>query len=202
MPKIALRYVGNDEKMKARLEQTGGVSFHEPVDAQEILATPGQKDYEIVDEQRQFFGQQYDAERSGGGQQKPSVPTLQGADNEMQTGLSQEVYRRDQVVKAVPDGNLPTAARPMTTTGRPLDLEAAQSGQYAGSGDPRFGMQQERPDPEDQPQGNSGSGGKPASDGMTVDEMKDHLRKQNVAFPSDAKKAELAELVDRHATRR
>lgn len=40
--------------------------------------------------------------------------------------------------------------------------------------------------------------GKRVSDGMTVDDMKDALKKAGVQFPSDAKKAELAELVDRN----
>jgi hypothetical protein len=40
-----------------------------------------------------------------------------------------------------------------------------------------------------------------ASEGMTSDEMREALKAKNVQFPPDAKKAELAELVDRHNAR-
>jgi hypothetical protein len=36
---------------------------------------------------------------------------------------------------------------------------------------------------------------------MTTDEMRTALKEKNVQFPADAKKAELAELVDRHNAR-
>lgn len=185
MPKIALRYMGDDKAMRQKLEATDGVQYFEPVDAREILATPG-NDYEPDEESRKLLGIQFDPRLKG-----LNVPQLHGADAELQTGLSAEKYGRSQVVQAVPSGVQPTAFAPMTTTGRPLSLDDAREGAGAGSGDPRMGFQQ--------PQETGDNGGKPASEGMTVEQMRDALKSKGVQFPHDAKKAELAELVDRNA---
>lgn len=183
MPKIALRYVGDDKKQQERLKATGGVSYHEPVDAREILATPG-NDYEIDEDSRKLIGLQYNPALKG-----LNVPQLQGDDAEMQTGLSADKYGRSQVVKAIPDGSAPapTAMRPMSTTARPLDLDAARAGEQYAVGDPRFTGQQQQL--------------KPASEGLKVEDMKELLDKRGIQYPHDAKKPELAELVDRHNVR-
>jgi len=193
--KIGLRYTGDDEALNKKLEATDGVQYFEPIDAREILSTPGQ-DYEIDEESRKLVGQQFDPRYHGEGEDKINIPQLQSGDAELQTGLSAEKYGRSQVVQAVPDAVSPTAMRPMTTSGRPLNLEEAQSGEHAGSGDPRMGFQQAKV--EESKQEND----KPASEGMTSDEMRAALKAKNVQFPADAKKAELAELVDRHDARK
>lgn len=184
-PKIALKYVGSDQKMKDRLEATKGVAYFEPIDAREILATPGQKDYEIDDESRQLIGLQYDPNLQG-----LNVPQLQGGDVELQTGHSHDKYKRDQVVQAVPGAMQPSAMPTGSPSGRPLNLEDAQAGK--GVGDPALGMQVKKEEPP-----------KAASeDYSNADEMKAALKARNIQFPSDAKKAELAELVDRHNVRK
>jgi hypothetical protein len=118
--KIGLRYTGSDEREIARLKATDGVLYVEPVDAREILATPG-NEYEPDKESAKLLGVYFEPRTQG-----LSVPQLQSGDEELQTGLSHEKYGRSQVVKAVPDGFAPTAMRPMTTTGRPLSLDAAR----------------------------------------------------------------------------
>jgi len=193
--KIGLRYTGDDEALSKRLEATDGVQYFEPIDAREILSTPD-SDYEVDEESRKLIGQQFDPRYHGEGEDKINIPQLQSGDAELQTGLSAEKYGRSQVVQAVPDAVSPTAMRPMTTSGRPLNLEQAQSGEVAGSGDPRVGFQQAKVEPKQQ------ENDKPASEGMTSEEMKAALRAKNVQFPADAKKAELAELVDRHDARK
>jgi hypothetical protein len=201
MPKIALRYTGDDESLTKKLEATDGLQYFEPIDAREVLSTPG-CDYEIDEESRKLIGLQFDPRLFGGkpgdagsseDEGKVNVPQLQGDDAELQTGLSAEKYGRSQVVKAVPDASTPTAMRPMTTSGRSLDLDEAQSGKGAGSGDPRMGFQQAKEE-------DTGQGGR-ASEGKTADEMREALKAKGVQFPPDAKKAELAELVDRHNAR-
>lgn len=176
MTKIALRYTGSDEAVKRRLEATDGVQYFEPVDAREILATPG-NEYEPDEESRKLLGLRFDPRLKG-----LSVPQLQGADTELQTGLSHEKYARDQVVKSVPDAMQPTMMRPQTTTGRPLDLDAAREGAGNGQGDPRFGQ----PD-----------GAVKLSEGLTKDEIKSELQSRGVEFDAKASKDELAELLDR-----
>jgi hypothetical protein len=185
MPKIALRYKGDDEALNKKLEATEGVQLFEPIDAREILASS--EDYEIDEESRKLLGMQYDPRFVGEGENAVNIPQLQGADAELSTGLSAEKYGRSQVVKAVPEGSQPTASMPMSTTGRSLNLEERRNESAAGvANDPRMGYQQA---PQD--------GGTRASEGMTTDEMRAALKAKGVQFPADAKKAELAELVDR-----
>jgi hypothetical protein len=200
MPKIALRYTGSDEAMTKRLEATDGIQLVEAIDAREILATPD-CEYEIDEESRKQFGMQYDPRLfSAGGKPgdqvakpedegKVNVPQLNGMDAELQTGLSAEKYGRSQVVKAVPDGSQPTATMPMTTMGRSLVMEERR--------DEAAAVAEQRRDYQKAPEEN----GAPASQGKTVDEMKEALKAKGVQFPPDAKKAELAELVDRHDAR-
>jgi hypothetical protein len=194
MPKIALRYTGSDEAMQKRLEATDGIQLFEPVDAREVLATPD-CEYEIDEESRKQFGMQYDPRLfSAGGKQgdevakpedegKVNVPQLHGMDAELQTGLSAEKYGRSQVVKAVPDGSQATATMPMTTMGRSLVLEERRNESAAS---PQYQQSKEE---------------SKASEGKTSDEMREALKAKGVQFPPDAKKAELAELVDRHNAR-
>jgi len=186
--KIGLRYTGDDEALSKKLEATDGVQYFEPIDAREVLSTPG-SDYEVDEESRKMIGMQFDPRLKGEGDDAVNIPQLQSEDAELQTGLSAEKYGRSQVVKAVPNAVSPTAMNPMTTSGRPLDLEQAQSGEVAGSGDPRMGYQQAKQEEQQKSK---------ASEGMTADEMRAALSAKNVQYPADAKKAELAELVDRH----
>jgi hypothetical protein len=189
--KIGLRYTGDDEALSKKLEATDGVQYFEPIDAREVLSTPG-SDYEVDEESRKMIGMQFDPRLKGEGDDAVNIPQLQSEDAELQTGLSAEKYGRSQVVKAVPNAVSPTAMNPMTTSGRPLDLEQAQSGEVAGSGDPRMGYQQAKQEEQQKSK---------ASEGMTADEMRAALSAKNVQYPADAKKAELAELVDRHNAR-
>jgi len=182
--KIGLRYTGDDEDLQKKLEATDGVQYFEPIDAREILSSPGQ-DYEIDEESRKLIGQQFDPRLHGEGDDAVNIPQLQGADAELQTGLSAEKYGRSQVVKAVPDV-APTMMRPMTTSGRPLDIN-----EVGKDAPPDTTSYQKAPE----------SGGAPASEGMTSEEMRTALKAKGVQFPADAKKAELAELVDRHNAR-
>jgi hypothetical protein len=176
--KIGLRYTGSDEREIARLKATDGVLYVEPVDAREILATPG-NEYEPDKESAKLLGVYFEPRTQG-----LSVPQLQSGDEELQTGLSHEKYGRSQVVKAVPDGFAPTAMRPMTTTGRPLSLDAARDPNTEdGRGDARF-SQQDGP-------------GAPASEGLTKDELKAELDRRGVQYERDANKAELADLLDK-----
>jgi hypothetical protein len=187
--KIGLRYTGDDEALNKKLEATDGVQYFEPIDAREILSSPGQ-DYEIDEESRKMIGMQFDPRLKGEGENAINIPQLQSEDAELQTGLSAEKYGRSQVVKAVPNAAQPTAMYPMTTSGRPLDIDEVGS----ESADPRMGYQTA---PETKPSDN----GTPPSEGMTSEEMRTALKAKNVQFPADAKKAELAELVDRHNAR-
>jgi len=190
--KIGLRYTGDDEALNKKLEATDGVQYFEPIDAREILSSPGQ-DYEIDEESRKLIGMQFDprlgnkqsmrkAGKEGDEEEAINIPQLQGADAELQTGLSAEKYGRSQVVKAVPDA-APTMMNPVTTSGRPLNIE--EVGKDAPT------------DYQKAPQ----EGGTRASEGKTSDEMREALKAKGVQFPPDAKKAELAELVDRHNAR-
>ena len=187
--KIGLRYTGDDEALNKKLEATDGVQYFEPIDAREILSSPGQ-DYEIDEESRKMIGMQFDPRLKGEGDDAINIPQLQSEDAELQTGLSAEKYGRSQVVKAVPNAAQPTAMNPLTTSGRPLNID--EVGTQAAV-DARMGYQTA---PETKP-----SGGAPASEGMTSDEMRTALKAKGVQFPADAKKAELAELVDRHNAR-
>jgi hypothetical protein len=177
MPKIALRYTGSDEAMLKRLEATDGVHYAEPVDAKEILATPG-NEFEPDEAGRKLIGVMFEPRMQG-----LSVPQLQGADAELQTGISHEKYGRSAVAKEIPNSIAPTMMQPMTTTGRPLDLEQARSGE--GAGTQESGFQQ--------------SAATPRSEGMTKEEMQTHLRERGVHFDSGAKKDDLAKLVDANA---
>jgi hypothetical protein len=190
--KIGLRYTGDDEAMQKKLEASDGVQYFEPIDAREILSSPGQ-DYEIDEESRKMIGMQFDPRLKGEGSDAINIPQLQSEDAELQTGLSAEKYGRSQVVKAVPNAAQPTAMNPLTTSGRPLNID--EVGTQAAA-DARMGYQQA---PEEG--GGSQSGGAPASEGMTSEEMRTALKAKGVQFPADAKKAELAELVDRHNAR-
>lgn len=145
MPKIALRYVGSDENMQKQLEATDGVAFMEPVDAREVLAS-GNEDYEVDEDQKALIGQIYDP----GAMAELSIPQLQGDDAELMTGLSANKYGRSQVVKAVPDGSVPTASRPQTTTGRRLD------GKPEPAAKPRFSQAAEDADNGSEAHENSG----------------------------------------------
>jgi hypothetical protein len=181
MPKIALRYTGDDKAVQARLEATNGLQYFEPVDAREVLATPG-NEYDVDDETRKLLGVYFEPRMQG-----LSVPQLQGDDAELQTGISADKYARSQVVKAVPEAMQPTATRPMTTTGRSLNLDEAREGVNGGEGDPRFSQQD----------GAGAGDNKPRSEGMTKSEMQTFLRERGVQFDSGANKDELAELVDK-----
>ena len=183
--KIGLRYTGDDEDLQKKLEASDGVQYFEPIDAREILSSPGQ-DYEIDDESRKLIGMQFDPRLHGEGENAINIPQLQSEDAELQTGLSAEKYGRSQVVKAVPNASAPTAMMPMSTSGRPLNID--EVGKDAPADYQKA--------PETKP-----SGGAPASEGMTSDEMRTALKAKGVQFPADAKKAELAELVDRHNAR-
>jgi hypothetical protein len=211
MAKVALRYKGDDEAMQKRLEGSEGIVLVEPIDAREILASS--EDYEIDDESRKMIGMQFDPRLFGANgkpgdkvakpedEGKANVPQLQGDDAELQTGLSAEKYGRSQVVKGVPEGSQPTAMRPMTTMGQSLNLEERREQSAAAAAanppppppPPRMGLQQQSPSAQDN---------KPPSEGMTSEEMREALKAKNVQFPPDAKKAELAELVDRHNARK
>ena len=178
-PQIGLRYTGSDENVKRRLEATNGIQYFEPVDAREILATPD-SEYEPDDDSRKLIGLVYDPRLKG-----LNIPQLQGADAELQTGLSHEKYGRSQVVKAVPEALQPVAGGPQSTTGRPL------SGAVEGGG----AMAARMPMTADQE--NEANNGSPLSEGMTRDEIKAELKRRNVAFDNDARKDELAELLDK-----
>lgn len=47
--RVALKYIGTDEKLKAKLEKTGGVQMFEKVDADEIMKAE-KPDYEFAEE--------------------------------------------------------------------------------------------------------------------------------------------------------
>lgn len=83
-------------KVTLKNGQTGKNEEFEPVDAREILA---QKDtiYSVTPEAKDAMGVEHDPLSKD-----LNVPQLQGADAEMQTGLSTEKYRRAAVVKAEP----------------------------------------------------------------------------------------------------
>jgi len=127
MPKIAMTYVGDDEKVKKALAATNGVQYMEPVDAREVIAS-GNKDYEVDEEQRALIGAIFDP----GKMADVNIPQLQGDNAELMTGLSADKYGRSQVVKAVPDASVPTRHRPMTTTGRPLNRDEVKPPAEAG----------------------------------------------------------------------
>lgn len=88
MPKIVLK---NGE--------TGNLEEFEPVDAREILSTEGTI-YSVAEGSKDEIGLDI-----GPGGKDINVPQLQGADVEMNTGLSIEKYGRAAVVKAQP-GNV------------------------------------------------------------------------------------------------
>lgn len=164
-------------KIVLKNTETGENEEFEPVDAREILATPGTI-YEPDDESRKMIGQAYDPRSEG-----INVPQLHGDNAELQTGLSIEKYGRAQVVKAVPDGSTATAQRPMTTTGRPLSLEEARNAPVPA-------------DTTAAAQRTAAESGKPSTS-MTVTELRTALDKKEVAYPTDAKKPELIELLDK-----
>jgi len=73
--------------------ETGKNEEFEPIDAREILRQEGSI-YSPSKVGNELIGQPMDW--------TANFPQLQGDDAELQTGLSVEKYRRDQVVKAVP----------------------------------------------------------------------------------------------------
>lgn len=79
--------------------ETGNLEEFEPVDAREILSTEGTI-YSVPDDSKDEVGLDI-----GPGGKDINVPQLQGADAEMNTGLSIEKYGRAAVVKAQP-GNV------------------------------------------------------------------------------------------------
>jgi hypothetical protein len=182
MPKIALRYTGSDEALMKRLEATEGLQYFEPVDAREVLATPG-CEYEVDDESRKLMGAQFQAGSRGDGL---NVPQLQGDDQELQTGLSDLKYGRSQVVKAIPDAMMPTTGAAQSTIGRPLDL--SQVGEGGGAQAARM-----------TPSSEGGDGGAPLSEGMTRQEIAAELTRRNVPHDGAARKDELAQLLDKQA---
>jgi hypothetical protein len=188
MPKIALRYVGDDKALQRRLESTDGKQYFEPVDAREVIAS-GNPDYEIDDESRKLLGVYFEPRMKG-----LSVPQLQGEDAELQTGLSHEKYGRSQVVKAVPDALQPPTVRPMNTTDRPLNMEEAQE-----QGQARMSAQVDEDERRRlEAEGGAANDSRPAlSEGLTKDEIIAELDSRGVAHNRSAKKEELADLLDR-----
>lgn len=85
MPKIVLK---NGE--------TGNLEEFEPVDAREILSTEGTI-YFVPEDSKDEIGLDI-----GPGGKDINVPQLQGADAEMNTGLSIDKYGREAIVKAQP----------------------------------------------------------------------------------------------------
>lgn len=75
---------------------TGKLEEFEPVDAREILSQEGTI-YSVPEETKDTIGLDI-----GPGGKDINVPQLQGADAEMNTGLSIEKYGREAVVKAEP----------------------------------------------------------------------------------------------------
>lgn len=124
MKKIALRYVGKDEALAAKLKKTNGLQMFEPVDAREVLAAEG---------------------------------------------TEYEYHQEDQT--NVSSGPVPTAQRPMTTMGKPIEQKNTLNPNNPTSN---------------------------PSEGKTVDELKAALLERSIPFPSDARRAELAELYDRN----
>lgn len=150
---------------------SGKLEDFEPVDAREILSDPDTV-YSVPDGASEDMGKQLSGAPVGNPDNAVSIPQLQGGDEEMQTGLSIEKYGRAAVVKAMP-GNVvvATALRPTSTSGRALPGANEDAASYA--------LKSQR------------------SDGMTVPELRAALEKKNVAYPTDAKKAELADLLDK-----
>ena len=179
MPKIGLRYTGDDENVARRLRASDGVQYFEPVDAREVLATKDSP-YEPDETSKKLIGLLYDPRLKG-----LNIPQLHGDDAELQTGLSHEKYGRSQVVKAVPEALSPTPGVAQSTTGRPLDR--SQVGEGGGANAARV--------PSDGDGGESQQG-KP-SDGLTLDEIKGELRKRNVQFDAHSRKDDLADLLDK-----
>lgn len=116
--------------------ETGKLESFEPVDAREILAN-ADTIYSVPDETIAGIGGPTVATELKDGE---SVPQLQGADAEMQTGLSVEKYGREAVVKAqVGDATVTTAVtsqNPQTTTGELIrpdfdDMTVAEMREYA-----------------------------------------------------------------------
>lgn len=103
MPKITLRN-----------KDSGKLEDFEPVDAREALAVENTI-YEVPQGTSEQIGQRLDPNNLEGVQ----IAQLQGADAEMQTGLSIDKYQRQAVVKAQV-GDPATTREPMTTTGVPI----------------------------------------------------------------------------------
>jgi hypothetical protein len=126
MPKIAMRYVGDDKKEIARLAAQGGIKFFEPIDAREVIES-GNPDYEIDEEHAKQIGATIGADG------EYNIPNLHMGDDELQTGLSASKYGRNQVVQAGLDGTAPTASRPATTRGVPLNEGDPEAGHQKGA---------------------------------------------------------------------
>jgi hypothetical protein len=101
MPKIVLRNT-----------ETGKNEEFEPVDAREVLRTPNT-----------IYARPPEEEGKVGLPEGVNIPQLQGADAEMQVGLSIEKYGRSNVVKATP-GN-PEFSRPPPAPEPPAEVRAA-----------------------------------------------------------------------------
>ena len=204
MPKIGLRYTGSDEREVQRLKVTKGVRYFEPVDAREVLATPG-AEYEPDEESRAQIGRLYDPRfmpQQNGKAGKPLdpndpanivIPQLHGDDAELQTGLSHNKYGRSQVVKAVVDPMMATTHGAQSTIGRPLDLskvgeDGAVGGATVGVDGPYVAKQEGR--------GPDASGAHPSADGMTKQEIQSELDKRGVQYEPSMRKDDLAALLE------
>lgn len=106
MPKIALLNT-----------ESGKLESFEPVDAREIMATPGTI-YTVPSASQREVGLTLEPGQGA----DINIPQLQGEDAEMQTGLSVNKYGRSQAVKAEP-GNPEFAPVPPT----PAQTSAALS---------------------------------------------------------------------------
>lgn len=102
MPKIVLRNT-----------ETGKNEDFEPVDAREVLRNPDTIYKRPPEEEGGKVGTPEDV----------NIPQLQGADAEMQVGLSIEKYGRSNVVKATP-GN-PEFSRPPSRSEPPPEVRSA-----------------------------------------------------------------------------
>lgn len=98
--------------------ETGEDEDFEPVDAREILSNPNTI-YTAAKAAKDGIGMQAD--------EKVNIPQLQGADAEMQVGLSIEKYGRSDVVKAQPGNPQYKPLEPLTTQGKPLERDKTAS---------------------------------------------------------------------------
>lgn len=96
--------------------ESGKTEDFEPIDAREILSAEGTI-YKVPKDAAKTIGQQYDPGTASG----LNVPQLQGADAELQTGLSIEKYGREAVVKAQPGDPVMSSKAVLTTSGRSVE---------------------------------------------------------------------------------